>query len=216
MTVVAVMVIVALFIGFGIGKATNKKNSSASSSASVTQSAEALDNSMVNLGVQHMQLTDQAVDAALDGSPDATALSTALVNNGNTIGSAIGSVYGASAQSTFDSVWKYHLTQFVNYAVADKAGDAAAKQTALSNIQTGYTVPLAKFLAKANPYLPESTVQTLLSQHVAMTAQIIDDHVQGNYTQETTDLASSDQMIAKIFSTLSGAIAKQYPSKFAS
>jgi hypothetical protein len=217
MTIVAVSVVVALVVGFGIGRATHKsKTVSTASNANVTMSAEALDNSMVNLGVQHMQLTDQAVDAALDGSPDATALSTALVNNGNTIGAAVGSVYGSSAQTTFDSVWKYHLTQFVNYAVADKEGNASAKQMALDNIQTGYTLPLAKFLAKANPYLPESTVQTLLSQHVAMTAQIIDDHVQGNYTKETSDLATSDQMITKIFSTLSGAIAKQYPSKFAS
>lgn len=188
---------------------------SSANTADVTPSEETLDNNLVTLGLQHMTLTDQAVDATLDGNKDASAFDAALYANGNTIGATVGSVYGSSAQATFDSVWKLHLDQFVNYAVADSQGNAAGKQAALDAIQTGYTVPLAQYLAKANPNLPESTLQTLLSQHVAMTAQIIDDHVQGNYTKEASDLNSADQMMTKIFSTLAGAIAKQYPSKFA-
>jgi len=221
MALIGVAVIVGLVIGFAGGRVmkSNNNNSTSSSSASaanVTPSAEALDNNLVTLGLEHMTLTDQAIDAALDGNKDATALATQLYANGNTIGAAVGSVYGSSAQTTFDSVWKLHLDQFVAYAEADAQGNANAKQAALNAIQTGYTVPLAQYLAKANPNLPENTLQTLLSQHVAMTAQIIDDHVQGNYTQEATDMNSANQMMTKIFSTLAGAIAKQYPSKFSS
>jgi hypothetical protein len=211
-----IIVVIGLAIGFGIAKATNKKTTTASAntSASVTPSAEKLDNTLVTLGVDHMTLTDQAVDAALDGSPNANATATALYANGNDIGAAVGSVYGKSAETTFDSVWKLHLDQFVNYAVADKEGNAAAKQTALNTIQTGYTVPLAQFLAKANPNLPENVVQSDLTDHVAMTAMMIDDHVQGNYTAEQSELNMANTHITGIFSTLAGAIVKQYPSKF--
>jgi hypothetical protein len=218
-TVIVVSVIVALAIGFGIGAlAFHKKSTTAATTktADVTPSAVTLDNNLVTLGIDHMTLTDQAVDAALDGNSDASALSTALYANGNAIGAAVGSVYGTAAQTTFDSVWKLHLDQFVNYAVADKEGNAAGKTAALNAIQTGYTVPLAQFLAKANPYLPEATVQSLLSNHIAMTATMIDDHVQGNYTAEASELNMANSGIAQIFSTLSGAIVKQFPSKFAS
>jgi hypothetical protein len=209
--IIVVAVVVALVIGLVVGRAAHKTTTK---TTGITTSAEALDNTFVTLGVDHMSLTDQAVDAALDGSPDAAATSAALYANGNTIGAAVGSYYGSSAQTTFDSVWKLHLDQFVNYAVADKEGNTAAMQTALNTIQTGYTVPLAQYLAKANPNLPENTLQTDLSAHVAMTAQIIDDHVKGNYTAEASDLNQANTMIAKIFSTLAGAIVKQFPSKF--
>jgi hypothetical protein len=209
-----VAVVAGLVIGFTAGRVMHKTTTT--STADITPSAQTLDNTLVTLGLQHMTLTDQAVDATLDGNKDATALTTQLYANGNQIGAAVGSIYGSSAQTTFDSVWKLHLDQFVAYAEADAKGDAAGKQAALNAIQTGYTIPLAQYLAKANPNLPENTLQTLLSQHVAMTAQIIDDHVQGNYTQEATDMNSADQMMTKIFSTLANAIVKQYPSKFSS
>ena len=47
-----------------------------------------------------------------------------------------------------------------------------------------------------------------------MTAQMIDYHVAGNYTAEANELHLSNQHIEGIFSTLAGAIVKQYPSKF--
>lgn len=203
-------------IGAMVANNNDKKSVSSAPAGSITPSAQALNNNLVTLGLDHMTLTDQAIDAALDGSKDATASANQLYANGNTIGQAVGSVYGSSAQTTFDSVWKLHLDQFVNYAVADSKGDTAGKQAALSAINTGYTVPLAQYLAKANPNLPEQTLQNLLSDHVGMTAMIIDDHVQGNYAKEQTDLDSANTMMTKIFSTLAGAIVKQFPSKFSS
>ena len=212
--VVVVAVIVSLVIGYaGARLADNNKIKAAQNPTSTTSAADLRAN-LVTLGVEHMSLTDQAVDAALDGSPNAASTGAALYANGNDIGKAVGSVYGTSAQTTFDAVWKLHLDQFVNYAVADSKGDAAGKTTALNAIQTGYTVPLAQYLAKANPNLPEGALQTDLSDHVAMTAQMIDDHVQGKYADEAAELTQANQHIEGIFSTLAGAIVKQYPSKF--
>lgn len=215
------MLVVGLLIGFGITMITaNHKQNQLKSQLALAQVATSntkaadLRSNLVTLGVSHMILTDQAVDAALDNSPNANATGAALYKNGTDIGAAVGSVYGPQAEATFNSVWKLHLDQFVAYAVADSKGDAAGKAAALNAISTGYTKPLAQYLAKANPNIDEANLEAALADHVAMTAQIIDDHVQGNYTAETTDLTAANTHIAGIFSILAGAIVKQYPAKF--
>lgn len=215
-----VVLVVGLVVGFAVARVMDNKNktttssSNSSSAPSSATTAADLRSTLVTLGLQHMDGTDQAVDAALDGSPNATATATALYANGNAIGKAVGSVYGSSAETTFDSVWKLHLDDFVKYAVADKQGNAAAKQAALNDIATNYTAPLAAYLAKANPNLPEATLKASLTEHVNMTATMIDDHVQGKYADEATELNQADQHIEGLFSTLASGIVKQYPSKF--
>ena len=216
---IAVMLVVGLVIGFGVGRVmnTNKSNTSSNvsaSSAAPSSKASDLRANLVTLGLEHMMLTDSAVDQTLDGSPGATATAAALYQNGNDIGAAVGSVYGKDAETTFDSVWKLHLDQFVAYAVADSKGDSAGKQAALTNIDTNYSHPLAAYLAKANPKLPEKTLYSLLSDHVTQTAQIIDDHVNKDYAKESTDLTAANKHIEGIFSALAGGIVAQYPSKF--
>lgn len=211
---IAVALIVGLVIGFAALRITdNKKTVTSSAPSSATKAAD-LRSDLVTLGVEHMILTDQAVNAALDGSANATATAAALYSNGNDIGAAVGSVYGKSAETTFDSVWKLHLDQFVAYAVADSKHDEAGKTAALNTIASGYTKPLSQFLAKANPNLPEATLESVLGDHVAMTAVMIDDHVQGKYADEATELNMANKHIAGIFSTLAGGIVKQYPAKF--
>jgi tartrate dehydratase beta subunit/fumarate hydratase class I family protein len=212
----AVAIVAGLVIGFAAGKAmdNNKKTTSTASVPTSATKAADLRSNLVMMGVEHMIYTDQAVDGALDSSPNASATAAALYANGNDIGAAVGSIYGKSAETTFDSVWKLHLDQFVAYAVADSKGDAAGKTTALNTIQTGYTKPLAQYLAKANPNLPEATLESALGDHVAMTATMIDDHVQGKYADEAAELKMANQHIAGIFSTLAGGIVKQYPAKF--
>ncbi len=216
--IVAVVMLVAGGLGgYGIARASDKtgttKSSSSSTPSSSTKAAD-LRSSLVSMGVQHMSLTSQAVDSALAGSPDASAFGTALNTNGTDLGAAIGSVYGADAQKTFDSVWQLHLDEFVKYAVADKNGDAAGKQAALNTIDSQYTKPLAQYLAKANPNLPEATLESSLREHVQMTATMIDDHIQGNYSAEADQLKVANKHLEGLFGTLAEGIVKQYPSKF--
>lgn len=215
MVVAVVMLVVGLGAGYGIGHA-NKSGDEKMASSNISASTKAADlrSNLVTLGVEHMILTDQAVDAALDGSPNATATATALYANGTNLGAAVGSVYGKDAETTFNSVWKLHLDQFVKYAVASKSGDEAGKSSALSTIDSQYTKPLAQYLAKANPNLPEATLESALREHVDMTAKMIDFHVAGNYTEEANELTMSNKHIEGIMSTLAGGIVKQYPDKF--
>jgi hypothetical protein len=214
---VVITAVIGLGAGYGIAKSMTKSSTktitSSTTPSSMTKAADLRAN-LVTLGVEHMDLTDQAIDAALDGSPDAAALKTQLIANGTSISAAIGSVYGSAAQASFQKLWNTHLTDFINYAVADKEGNASAKAAALADIDANYTKPIAMLLSGANPNLPEATVETAFRDHVTMTAAVIDDHVAGNYTQEATDQAAAVTHIEGLMSTLAGAIVEQYPSKF--
>ena len=213
-----IAVVAGLVIGFAGGRAmnNNKTDSTTKSSTAPTSATKAADlrSNLVTLGVEHMTLTDQALDAALDGSKNADATAAALYANGTDIGAAVGSVYGKDAETTFNSVWKLHLDEFVKYAVAGSKNDEAGKKAALDSIATNYTKPLSQYLAKANPNLPEATLESVLGDHVAMTATMIDYHNAGKYTDEAAQLKMANQHIAGIFSTLAGGIVKQYPAKF--
>lgn len=214
---VVVALIVGLVVGWGVTMAVdhndNNKNDKAASSQTSSKASD-LRADLVTLGVEHMNYTDHAIDAALDGSPNASAVAKALYDNGNQIGAAVGSVYGKDAEKTFDSVWKLHLDQFVAYAVADSKGDTAGKQAALDKIDSGYTKPLAQYLAKANPNLPENVLESALRDHVNMTAKMIDDHVNKDYTAEANELDMANKHIEGIMSTLAAGIVKQFPDKF--
>ena len=221
--VVIAVAVVALLAGFGGAKLMdhgNNDNSMMTTTTTATPAPDAgtkagdLRAAAVTLGLQHMHLTDQAVDAALDGNADAAAIKTQLLANGTDISGVIGAYYGNDAQTQFQTLWNTHLTDFVNYAVAGKKGDAAGKAAALADIQTNYTMPISKLLSGANPNLPEATLETAFGDHVTMTAAVIDDHNAGNFSKEATDLAAADTHIAGLMSTLAGAIVKQFPSKF--
>lgn len=217
----AVLLVVGLAVGFGVSKASNNdttsnsstKSSSSSVPTSGTKAADIRAN-LVSLGVQHQDLTMHAVDAALDGSPNAKEVGADLYKNGTDIGAAVGSIYGKDAETTFNTVWKIHLDEFVNYAVASSKGDDAGKKTALNNIETKYTAPLSAYLAKANPNLPEDTLHSVLGDHVQQTADMIDLHVKKDYAGEATARDQAAQHLNGIFSTLAGGIVKQFPDKF--
>jgi hypothetical protein len=221
-TAAIVTLIVGLIVGFGVTSLVesshyNSQKKAYEASAAIpdagTKAAD-LRADLVSLGVQHMDLTDQAIDAALDGSPNAAAAKADLIANGTAISAAVGSIYGSAAQNQFQTLWNNHLTDFINYAVASKSGDSAGKTAALNDIQTNYTLPISKLLSGANPNLPYATLVTEFGDHVTMTAQMIDDHVSGNYTAEATMRQQGDAHLEGLMSTLAGAIVKQYPSKF--
>jgi hypothetical protein len=215
-----VLLIVGLGVGFGIAKAmdsgqtTTTSSSTAMTTPTTDTKAADLRTALVTLGVSHMYLTEYAVNAALDGNADAGQVKTQLLANGTDISAAVGSVYGKDAQDAFQKLWNVHLVDFVNYAVAGKKGDAAGKAAALADINTNYTKPISALLAGANPNLPEATLETAFSDHVTMTAAVIDDHNAAKFDQEQTDQAAAVKHITGLMSTLAGAIVKQYPAKF--
>lgn len=217
----AALLVVGLAVGFGVSKASDNsdtksdnKNANTASAPNPATKAGDLRASLVSLGVQHMDLTFAAVDATLAGAPSAGAVTADLVKNGENIGAAVGSVYGKEAETTFNSVWKLHLDQFVVYAGAASKNDEAGKKTALATIEKEYTRPLAAYLAKANPNLPEEVLFQTLDDHVQQTAVMIDKQAAGDYAGASKDREAAAQHLVGTFSTLAEGIVKQFPKKF--
>lgn len=227
-TVVVAVALIALLAGFGGAKLLDKSNTDMTASTSSTPAPTAMASmspdsgskagdlraTLVQYGVQHMDLTSQAVDAALDGNANAGEVKSELVANGKNISDAVASVYGTDAGAAFQKIWNIHLGDFVSYAVAGKKGDAAGKKAALDDIATNYTKPISILLSGANPNLPEATLETAFTDHIAMTAAMIDDHNAAKFPQETIDREAAVKHINGLMSTLAGAIVKQFPAKF--
>lgn len=223
----AVAAIVALVVGgiiggvsgYAICNSSDSKDSNSSTSMSeskpntATKAAD-LRATLVSFGTEHMDLTYGAISSALQGSKSAEADKADLIKNGKDLSAAVGSIYGEEAGKTFESVWTLHLVQFVNYAVAGSTGDEAGKAAALATIDSDYTKPLAAYLAKANPNLPEDVLYSALKEHVDMTAVMIDDQVKGDYTAATEQRDNGVKHLEGLFSTLAGGIVKQFPEKF--
>jgi hypothetical protein len=220
----AVTVIIALVIGLavggGVGYAMNNMNKNDSTASHVmpvdaaSSKAADLRATLVSMGVEHMDLTYATVASTLNGTKSASADATDLYKNGTDIGAAVGSIYGKDAETTFNTVWKLHLDQFVAYAVAASKNDASGKKAALDTIDSQYSKPLAAFLAKANPNLPEDVLYKALKGHVDMTAVMIDDEAKGDYVAATDLRNHGAEHLSELFSTLAEGIAKQFPDKF--
>lgn len=219
--VAVVTLVIGLAVGGGVGYAVshnNDKNNSSSSTStskpsSATKAADLRAN-LVELGVEHMDLTYSTVASTLNGSPSAKADGADLYKNGQEIAAAVGSVYGKDAENTVNKVWKLHLDEFVKYAVAASKHDDAGKKAALAAIDAGYTKPLAAYLANANPNLPKDVLYKSLKGHVDMTAVMIDDEASGNFTAATALREKSADHLKDLFSTLAGGIVQQFPDKF--
>ncbi len=222
---IAVAAVVALLVGGAGGYLISSnmhnddhmdmKSTSVSESKpnSMTKAAD-LRSTLVGFGVEHMDLTYAAVAATLNGSPSAKADGADLYKNGTDLGAAVGSIYGKDAETTFNKVWKLHLDEFVNYAVAASKSDEAGKKTALDSIDANYTKPLAAYLAKANPNLPEDALYQGLKSHVDMTAVMIDDEAKGDFDAATKLRNDGADHLSELFSTLADGIVKQFPEKF--
>lgn len=219
---IIVALVIGGFVGWWIGDMNNHDSSmDMSKSMSVSEgkpnaSTKAADlrANLVSMGTEHMDLVYTAVSSALQDTKSAAADDATLVQNGHNIGAAVGSIYGKDAETTFDKVWDIHLTQFVNYAVASSKGDEAGKQQALSIIDSQYSHPLAAFLAKANPNLPEDVLYNSLKEHVQMTATMIDQEASGDYKAAEATRSESVKHIDALMSTLAAGIVKQFPDKF--
>ena len=222
---VAIALVLGLAVGVGGGYVVANNMHDDSHDMSMSQSvSEDKPNSMtkaadlratlVGFGVEHMDLTYSAVASTLNGTKSAKADGADLYKNGTDLGAAVGSIYGDEAETTFNKVWKLHLDEFVNYAVAASKNDDAGKKKALDSIDANYTKPLAAYLAKANPNLPEDVLYKGLKSHVDMTAVMIDNEAKGDYTAATKLRDEGADHLSSLFSTLADGIVKQFPDKF--
>ena len=162
---------------------------------------------------QHVDLASAAVRSGFDGRPDFSAAAKALDNNSVAISQAVGSVYGDAAAAKFLAIWRSHITFFVNYTTAAKAGDKAGMDKAVADLG-GYVDAISDFFSGANPNLPRDAVHQLVAQHVMLLKAAVDTYGAADYTGSYKNQVDANAQIGTIADAISGAIVKQYPEKF--
>lgn len=220
--VAVVTAVVGLALGVGIGYAANGNDSSGGNEASSTSSAPTTDTGAAdlrallnNLESEHVDLASAATRAGFDGDPAFEATAASLDRNSNELADAVGSVYGEEARERFYEIWASHIGFFVDYTVAAKSGDQAGMDQAVQNLN-GYVEAISTFLSEANPNLPKEAVAQLVTEHVGLLKEAVDQHGAGDYaaSYDAQDRARK-QITNKIADTLAGAIVKQNPDVFA-
>ncbi len=222
-----VAAIVALVIGGGAGYVIGNSNESGDTTSTPTtsQSAPATDTAAADLRVLLNNLESEHVDLAAAATrqgfntgdltdPQFVAAAGALGQNTDDISAAIGSIYGEEAGARFKEIWASHIGFFVDYTVGAKTGDQAMMDEAVQNLN-GYVEAISTFLSEANPNLPKDAVAQLVTEHVGLLKEAVDQHGAGDFAGSyDAQSRARVQITNQIADTLAGAIVKQNPELF--
>ncbi|MBV4476682.1 hypothetical protein [Pseudomonas botevensis] len=136
-----------------------------------------------------------------------------VVSNATAIANSIAPLYGQPAADQLLKLLAGHWGAVKHYSDATVARDSAGKQAAVNDL-TSNAKAIAAFLAKANPYLPEPTLNALLSAHGGHHVAQIDQLASGDYTGEAQTWQMMRTHILNLADALTGALVKQFPDKF--
>jgi hypothetical protein len=155
---------------------------------------------------------DYAIAVHAGNKADASKAADAVVANAHQIADAVAGFYGKAGGDRMMELLGGHWGAVKALTDTRAAKDDAGATKAMADL-TANAGEIAKFLAGANPNLPEDTVRGLMLAHGAhhsQQIQLIDaDDTAGEATEWTAMQAHMD-MIAD---ALAGAIAKQFPEK---
>jgi hypothetical protein len=195
---------------------TTADMSEAMPSADVMSPAADLRVTLDRLLGEHALLAVAATQKGLDGAPDFQATAAALDQNSVEVSEAIGSVYGDEAADQFlngPSLWRDHISFFVDYTVALAEGDSAGQQEAVENL-IGYTGAFSGFLAQATG-LPQDALQEGVTKHVMQLKGQLDAYAAGNYKKANRLAREAYAHMIMTGDTLASAIVEQNPETFA-
>ena len=155
---------------------------------------------------------DYALAVKAGNDADATAAADAVVANAKQIAGAVAGFYGDAAGDGMLTLLAGHwgAVKALNDARAD--GNEAAASQAMTDLSTN-AGEIAKFLAGANPNLPEDTVRALMLAHGAHHSQQINLILAGDTEGEAAEWTAMQSHMDMIADALAAAIARQFPDK---
>lgn len=178
-----------------------------------TQEEYELRTTMHKLWTDHVVWTRMYIVSSLEDAPDADAAAARLLKNQEDIGDAIKPFYGDEAGDNLTALLKDHILIAVDIIDDVKAGNATSQEADEARWNENAD-DIASFLADANPYLPEATIQEALYMHLATTKEEVVARVNGNYT---ADIEAYDRIYDHILvmsDALSDGIVEQFPERF--
>lgn len=152
-----------------------------------------------------------AVETIAGNTAAAKAAEDQAVANAKQIAGAIEPFYGKAASDKLFGLLAGHYGAVKDYVVArDKPAQDAAWKKIGANAED-----IAVFLSGANPNLPVDTLRGLLVAHGGHHVQQVNQLRAKDYPGEAQTWESMKQHMYVIADALAGAIAKQFPKKFA-
>lgn len=135
-----------------------------------------------------------------------------VVANAKQIADAVAGFYGKPAGEQMLKLLAGHWGGVKAYADATHSGDKAAQQKAEQDLAENASA-IAKFLAGANPNLPEATVRGLLMMHVSDHEMHIGEIMAGSKAAAAKTWQHMEAHMNTIADALADGIAKQFPDK---
>lgn len=157
---------------------------------------------------------DYALAVHAHDAAKAKAAADAVVANAKQLADAVGGFYGKPAGARMLDLLAGHWGGVKALTDARAADDSVAERKAMATLQSNAS-EIARFLAGANPNLPESAVQGLLATHVAHHATQIEQIMAGDMKGEQATWQVMQAHMDTISDALAAAIAKQFPAKAA-
>ncbi len=167
-----------------------------------------------DLWVEHIFWVRNYVVAAKAGDAARSKVAAdEVVGNATAIAGAVSAYYGKAGGDRMLELLAGHWGAAKAYADATFAKKAEAQQTAVDKLGAN-AKEIAAFLAKANPYLPEKTLNSLLATHGAHHVSEIQQVAASDYAAEAKTWNAMRAHMFVIADALAGALAKQFPDKF--
>jgi hypothetical protein len=155
---------------------------------------------------------DYAIAVHAGNQADASKAADAVVANAHQISDAVAGFYGKAGGDRMMELLGGHWGAVKALTDTRAAKDAGGATKAMSDL-TANAGEIAKFLAGANPNLPEDTVRGLLLAHGAHHSSQIDLIMKDDAAGEATEWTAMQAHMDMIADALAGAIAKQFPEK---
>lgn len=155
-----------------------------------------------------------SVETLAGNKAAAAAAEKEVVANARQIADAIVPFYGKEAGDKLFGLLAGHYGAVKDYLAATAAGSKAKQDAAYKKLAAN-AGEIAKFLSGANPNLPYDTLNGLLLAHGAHHVQQIQQLKGKRYAEEAKTWEEMKKHMYVIADALAGAIAKQFPGKFA-
>jgi hypothetical protein len=136
-----------------------------------------------------------------------------VVKNATSISQSIAPFYGDEAADQLLTLLAGHWGAVKDYSDATIRKSSAAQEKATKALVDN-AVAIAKFLAGANPYLPQKTLESLLTTHGAHHLQQIQQIAGAKWDAEAATWAMMREHMYVIADALTGGLAKQFPDRF--
>lgn len=159
-----------------------------------------------------VQTRNYAIAVHAKNPAAASKAADAVIANAKALSGAVASFYGPAAGQEMLRLLAGHWGAVKAMTDAQRKADSAGVQQAMAGL-IGNAAEIAKFLAGANPNLPEDAVRGLLVAHGAHHAAQIQQVMAGDKTGEASTWKAMQAHMDVIADALAGAIAKQFPDK---